>query len=340
MNTSGNHPLANRFWRCRLAALMLSCVAVLSACSGGGGGADDGSPAPPGNGGGGGVNLPSGGYIVVEDGSSLAVIDLATKLAVTVPSPSTNFDPGLGVSRNGLIADVNSDFGGGDWRIDIRSLDLNIVNSYAAGSQVLLSSSTSAAALNVDATRIAYSVNEMASEIDDTRIDRTYVYELATGNLLATFDEMSEPVFIDNGELLMRNTDDQLQVTDAGLGVPVALPLFVAPTFGAFSASPDGRYIAYEDSTGLHSQITVFDRTTGNSWIATSTPILRCVTPVFSPDGKWLAFLLGGSSAGTWLHIIPFEAGATTIIEEYGATEFHISTGDAVWVSSRYGWSN
>jgi hypothetical protein len=334
MKVLADSPCANRLWR----ALLLSCAAALYACGGSGGGGDgyDGDPSPPG---GGGTDVP-GGHLVIENSDSLAVIDLATKEVTTAPPPSTNFDPGLGVSRNGRIADVNSDFGDGEWQIDIRTLDLNIVSTYGAGSQVLLSSSTSAAALNVDATRLAYSVNEMASDIDDTRIDRTYVYDLSTGNLLATFDGMSEPVFIDNGELLMRNADEQLHVTNAALGTPEALPIHVAPTYGAFSASPDGRYIAYEDLPGLTSQITVFDRDTSDSWQATSTQILRCITPVFSPDGKWLAFLLGGSSAGTWVHIIAFEAGVTTPIEEYGDTELHISTGEAVWADSRYGWAN
>ncbi|HVL01990.1 MAG TPA: hypothetical protein VM553_19370, partial [Dongiaceae bacterium] len=268
------------------------------------------------------------------------VLDLATLQTRSIAPPDTNDDPGLGVSRTGVIADVNSDFGDGAWKIDLRSLDLGILNTYSAGSVDLLSFATSAAALNADATLIAFSVNEMTSTTDDTRIDRIYIANLVTHNYVKTIVGFEEPVFIGTGELLARDDNDRLFVFDANFANPQDLQLEVSPKHGSYSASPDGRYIAYDSSSALHSQITVYDRNTGNSWLATDTAVLGCWAPVFSPDGKWLAFLMSGSSAGTWLHIIPFEPGTTRTITDGDATEVKTATGDAIWVNASYGWAN
>ena len=75
---------------------------------------------------------------------------------------------------------------------------------------------------------------------------------------------------------------------------PARLPFVVTTRFGSFGASPDGRYIAYEKGSRLR----VYDRSTGADWQATDEFARSHYAPVFSPDGKWLAFLRSGAVAG------------------------------------------
>lgn len=173
-------------------SLLVLLTATLFACGGGCGGGNNGNtPLPKTTN----PNLPTAGHIVFENSSSLGVLDLATLQARTTKPPSTNDDPGLGVSRNGVIADVNNYSGGDKWNVDIRSLDLSIRSSYPVGPSALLSFPSSAAALGADGSLIAFSVNEMTSDTDDTRVDRICILNLVTNTGIKIIIGFEEPVF-------------------------------------------------------------------------------------------------------------------------------------------------
>jgi dipeptidyl aminopeptidase/acylaminoacyl peptidase len=236
------------------------------------------------------------------------------------------------VSRNGVIGDVWDYFGGDTWSIAIRTLNNETLANYTVDSASLLSFPTSAAALNSSASLLAYSVNEMNSTTDSTRLERTYINNLQTGALVAHLENRAEPVFVDNGELLLRN-DDRLHVYNASLQDQGALPITVNKRFGAFTASPDGRYIVYESGSRLR----VYDRTTGNHWQATDDFGRSHYAPVFSPDGQWLAFLRAGAVANAYLAIIPFVPNATRTISD--TDEVKSPNGNVFAGSGRIGWA-
>ena len=308
-----------------LLAAALWPAAKLVGCGGGGGG---GTPT-----GGGGGATPTG-KVVVKDSSAMAVVDTATGSATATSGSASNSKPGIGVSRNGFVADIRNYTGGDQWDVAILSLTLATVKTYTVSH--LGGTPTSAVALNVDATRWAYSVNEETSSSNGTRIDRTYVNDLTSGALLARLDGLSEPTFADNGELYVRSADDKLHAFDTSLHDQGALAITVAETFGAYGASPDGRYVAFENGSPVGSQISVLDRTTGTTWIATAAPVLACSVPVFSPDGKFLAFQQAGSSAGHYVHVIAFEPGTTKTIDDGSALR---TNGQLLSCSARFGWA-
>lgn len=307
------------------AGLALPVGAALVACGGGGGG---GSSTPPPGGGGGTLS----GRIVAKD-SRLWVVDGATGSNANFAATSSNTQNGVGVSRNGSIADVWGYDGGNNdpWQLTIRSLAGAVTGDYTL-QNALLSFPNSAAVLNADATRLAYSVNEMTSASNSTRIDRTYVNALPGGALLAVLDNRAEPAFADTGELLVRD-GSSLHVYNATLVDQGALAISVEQRAGAYSVSPDGRYIAFEDS----SRIRVLDRSTGNAWYATDASPRGHYAPVFSPDGAWIAFLRAGSLALRYLHAIPFTAGATTTVTDSHAVKS--SAGEIYDGTGRIGWA-
>lgn len=308
------------------AGLALPVGAALVACGGGGGGGGGTTP-PPGGGGG-----TLSGRIVAKD-SRLWVVDGATGSNANFTATSSNTQNGVGVSRNGSIADVWGYDGGNNdpWQLTIRSLAGAVINDYSVDNQ-LLSFPNSAAVLNADATRLAYSVNEMTSGSNSTRIDRTYVYALPSVTSLAVLDNRAEPAFADTGELLARD-GAALHVYNASLVDQGALAISVEQRAGAYSVSPNGRYIAFEDS----SRIRVLDRNTGNTWYATDASARGHYAPVFSPDGAYIAFLRAGSLALRYLHAIPFAAGVTTTVTDSHAVKS--STGELYDGTGRIGWA-
>lgn len=310
-------------------SLLAPTAALTVGCGGGGGG--NGKDE---NEGGGTATPPASmtGTIVTKHNNSLEVMNL-DHLVLTEyePRPSTYY-PGVGVSRNGYVADVWGDDGVGDdeWHITIMRLDGTTVDVYSVGG--VSTRPAGAAVLNADASRLAFSTSEWYSETDDRRIERTYVYDLHTFKELAVIEAFGEPVFVDNGELLLRR-DQKVHVFDANLQDGGELPIVVSPRRGAFAGSPDGRYLAYEEG---FSQIHVLDRETGATWQATSA-IRDSYSPCFSPDGKILAFLHAGSVALTYVHAIPFVSGKTTEIDDTSGLK---SAADERMVGfNRIGWA-
>lgn len=296
---------------------------ALAGCGGGGGGGDDGGS---GGGGGGGSNGPTG-LIVAKSINDLSVYNVSNGSVAAYPASSNSIRVGVGASRAGVVGDVANDSGSGQWEIvlldaktgaDIRRIVIDrpfaLVNS--------------AVAVNADATRIAFSINEPNSESDNTRVDRTLVAELATLNA-TRLEGVTDPVFM-GSELLVRN-GDRLRVLNANLDDQGDLGVTVAARIGAASPSSDGRYIAYE----REEQIWVLDRTTNQTWAATSA-VLRKFAPAFSPDGRHLAMLGGSGNAGTYVHVIAFTPNATVAVSESNIVRD--PTGSAIQASGRIVW--
>jgi hypothetical protein len=296
----------------------------LGACGGGGGGDGDGE------GGGSGSGAPSG-LIIAKSTGDLSVFNAGTRNLTTYPASSNSLRVGVGASRAGVIGDVANDGGSGQWEIvllnaktgaDIRRLAID--RSFA--------SPNSAVSVNVDATRIAFSINEPNSANDNTRVDRTFVAELAAWPSVARLEGVTDPVFM-GSELLVRSVD-RLLVLDANLNSQGDLGVTVADRFGSASPSSDGRYIACERDE----QIWVADRTTSQTWEATSA-VLRKFALVFSPDGRHLAMLGGGNTAGVYVHVVAFKPNTAipvtdTQIVESTANVRVAGTGRIAWIDA------
>jgi hypothetical protein len=174
-------------------------------------------------------------------------------------------------------------------------------------------------------------VNEPRSASDTTRIERTLVVRLSDERA-ASFDGLTDPVFAGT-ELIMR-AGDRLRLFNANLDDQGDLGVPVADRIGATSASSDGRYVAYERGE----QIWVLDRSSNQTWQATNA-VLRKFAPAFSPDGRHLAMLGGGNTAGVYVHVIPFSSGANTAVSDAQIVESSAGvrvagTGRIVWVDA------
>ncbi len=314
--------LSRRAWLAQSTTLL--AAASLSAC-GGGGGADSGA----GGGGGGGTGGPVG-LIVAKSTAELAVYNAGSRSLTAYPASSSNIRVGVGASRAGVVGDVANYNGGDTWDIvllnaktgaEIRRIPVNRPSAFPS----------SAVTVNTDASRIAFSVNEPNSASDATRVERTLVAEVATGNA-ARINGATDPVYMGN-ELLVR-VGTQLRVFNTNIDDQGDLGVAVADRIGSASASSDARYVAYERDE----QIWVVDRTTRQTWAATGA-VLRKFAPAFSPDGRHLAMLGGGNTAGVYVHVIAYAPGATVAVTDAQVVESTAGvrvagTGRIVWVDA------
>jgi hypothetical protein len=308
--------LSRRAWLAQSTTLL--AAASLSAC-GGGGSADSG----------GGTGGPVG-LIVAKSTAELAVYNAASRSLTAYPASSSNIRVGVGASRAGVVGDVANYNGGDTWDIvllnaktgaEIRRIPVTRTGAIPS----------SAVTVNTDATRIAFSVNEPNSASDATRVERTLVADLATLNA-ARINGATDPVYA-GSELLVR-VGTQLRVFNTNLDDQGELGVAVADRIGATSASGDGRYVAYERDD----QIWVVDRSTRQTWAATSA-VLRKFAPAFSPDGRHLAMLGGGNTAGVYVHVIAYAPGATVAVTDAQVVESTAGvrvagTGRIVWVDA------
>jgi WD40-like Beta Propeller Repeat len=314
------HP-TRRVWLAQSSVLL--AAASLSACGGGGGGSDGGG------GGGGGGGGPAG-LIVAKSSAELSVYNAGSRSLTAYPASSTNIRVGVGASRAGVVGDVANYNGGDTWEVvllnaktgaDIRRIAINRASAFPS----------SAVTVNPDATRIAFSVNEPNSATDTTRVERTLVVDLASLNA-ARLNGATDPVYAGN-ELIVR-VGTQLRVFNTNLDDQGELGVAVADRIGSASASSDGRYVAYERDE----QIWVVDRTTRQTWAATSA-VLRKFAPAFSPDGRHLAMLGGGNTAGVYVHVIAYAPGATAAVSDAQVVESAAGvrvagTGRIVWIDA------
>jgi Tol biopolymer transport system component len=319
-STSSLRP-SRRDWLSNVASLV--AVASVGACGGGGGDSNEG-----GGGGGGSEGDPSG-LIIAQSTAELQVFNAATRALTVYPSSSSRLRVGVGASRAGVVGLVVNE----DARV---SWDILLLNA-KTGTEVRritisrpFATATSAVSVNADATRIAFSVNEPASESDNTRVDRTLVADLATLNA-TRLEGVTEPVFM-GSELLVRN-GERLRVLNANLDDQGDLGVTATDRIGAASPSSDGRYVAYEREEGIW----VVDRTTRQTWAAT-TSVSRRIAPAFSPDGRHLAMLGGNDTAGVFLYVIAFTPNATAAVTD--ANLVKSTSGNLVSGSGRIAWVN
>jgi Tol biopolymer transport system component len=311
-------------WLAQSAALF--AAASVTACGGGGGSGD--SDGGGGDGGGGGEGSGPTGLIIAQSTAELQVFNAATRALTVYPSSSSRLRVGVGASRAGVVGLVVNE----DARV---SWDILLLNA-KTGTEVRritisrpFATATSAVSVNADATRIAFSVNEPASDSDNTRVDRTLVADLATLNA-TRLEGVTDPVFM-GSELLVRS-GERLRVLNASLDDQGDLGVPTTNRIGAASPSSDGRYVAYE----REDQIWVRDRQNGQTWQATEG-VLSKFAPVFSPDGRHLAMISSTAQAmGEFVFVIPFAPNTTTAVTN--AQSVKTPAGDSVQGSGRIAW--
>lgn len=316
-------PRAALFVPARRRLLAGGAASIALAACGGGGGASGGG----GGGGGGAV-----GRVITKTTNNLSVFAFAGAGQRQTASAGSQIRPGISASSDGVIADMWNYTGGDSWRITLRrASDFATVTggdftvTHDAGFP------TSAAAISADGTRLAYSVNEVAGGGSNARVDRVYVVEIASTSQ-SVLEGVSDPVWIGNtGELLVRSGTG-LRIFSAALADRGALPVTVQDGFGAASASPDGRYVAYERD----SQIRVHDRNGGADWLAASATVSRKSNPVFSPDGRHLGMLGRGSFALSYLQVVTFTPGAGVTVTD--ANDVKTAGGALIDGENRIAW--
>lgn len=287
---------------------------LLAGCGGGGGGA----PADDGGGGGGGGNTAPGGRLVFTNGSLVAVWNLAAAHGIEFDAGDIDDIAGGATAApdGGIVLNLEGD-----------NASFSFATFDPAGQRIglyeirrELAFQTSDVAFDAQGTRLAFSLNEVASASDGTRVDRTLVAEWPSGNLLAVLEGWEEPVWAGpSGELVVRHPEShRLRLFGATLQDQGWLAdLEVRPNVGSFGVSPDGRYLVMEDA----GRIRAWDRQTATGWVAAERlSDLHC--PCFSPDGRWLA--VHGIDLATAIptyrtyvpHLVPFVPGTTVQVDE------------------------
>lgn len=325
-------------WLTRRRALllqMLSLGAALGGCGGGGGGdaapttpTPPSPPPPP-------PPTPSGprGSLVYRNSGLVGIYNFATGTELQFdPGSSPFIDPGVSVSRDGLISASLAAPGNGDFALGFYGLDGKAMTTYTVTRDGAFQ--TSAVSFNADATRIAFSVDEPISPSNSTRDARTLIYTWPAGTPVAVLDGYEVPMWAGSaGELLVRDPQTlQLRLFNANLLDQGWLPnLTVSNLYGGIDVSRDGRYVLSENLT----RIVAYDRSTGTSWTAVedATAVTSTHSPTLSPDGRHLA-LLARDLLNFVPHVVPFAAGSTVDINSVQALSVGLAD-----CSGRMGWT-
>ena len=293
--------------------LVLGGLAMASATLWGCGGGGSSSDPAAGGAGGGGSTLQPAGSLVYRNPSVVGVYNFATQKELQFdPGAQTDIHPGVGVSRSGVVAAARQGTNSNDFAIALFGLDGKFNTSYRVNRD--LAFQTSATVFNADASRVAFSVNEPRSAADSTRIERTLIASLPSGNIIARIDGYGEPVWIGSGgELLVRDPQSNaLRLFDASYGDQGRFGDFaVIGSIGDYDASADGRYVVYGNGTN---EIFAYDRTTAKSWMCAQAPVSSLVSATFSPDGRFLA-VFATTFAYYTPHVLPFAAGVKVTVD-------------------------
>ena len=278
--------------------------ATLWGCGGGG---DSGA----GGGGGGGGALLSGSLAYRNTGVA-AVYGFGVQAETSFdPGLSPFVDPGVGVSRTGLVSVARQGQSNRNFSVAFFGRDGKLSVSYLVERE--FSFQTSAAVFNADATRVAFSVDEPASVTDTTRIARTLIASLPDGVIFAAVDGYQEPVWATGtGELIVRNSQtNTLRVFDANLADKgLVAGLVINQLIGGYDVSADGRYLVHDGG----GRILAFDRSNGTSWVAATDGTSSLRSPTVSPDGRFLA-MLARDLLNYVPHVVPFAAGSTVAVD-------------------------
>lgn len=311
----------------RRRALLTLGAAWLAGCGGGGGGGGGGSPPPAGG---------ARGTLVYANSSRVAVWNLDAGRGIEFdPGPMDDLGGGVSVAPDGTIAVM---LAGDNQSFGFATFDLAGRRTGLVTLQRELAFQTSVLAFDASGTRVAFSVNELTSPTDATRIDRTYVHRWPDGALLAVLPGWQDPVWAGaTGELVLRQPDsNRLRLFDAALQDQGWLAGLVAqPDTGSFTLSPDGRYVVLEDG----SRLLAHDRQTGTRWVAAER-ISAVFSPTFAPDGRTVAVHAIDLATATPTfftrvpHLVPFVPGTTVALD---ITIPRVDDG-IVFTADRMGW--
>lgn len=303
---------------------------MLAGCGGGGGGG--GSESPPPDPGGGGTPGAPGGRIVYRNSGVAGVWDMRSGTEVQFdPGIEPFIDPGLSVSRAGLICAARQGEANRNFGLAFFALDGRLQALYSVERE--FSFQTSAAVFNASSTRIAFSVDEPISASNDDRAARTLVFAWPSGAPLAEIDGFEEPVWAGpRDDLLVCEPDSgRVRLFDAAFVDQGYVPgLTVSTLIGGWDASPDGRYILTEDSN----LVVVHDRSDGSHWVAAEDGTSNTHAPTLSPDGRYL-MVLARDLLNYKPHVMPFERGLKVTVDS-GRHAVQVGLADC---AGRTGWT-
>lgn len=313
--------------------LMLGGVGLASSalwsCGGGGSGGDGG-----GGGAGGGGSAQPTGSLVYRNSSVVGVYSFTGQTELRFdPGAQPDVKTGMAASRSGVLAASRAGTTSTNFVIALFGLDGKLSTSYRVERE--LSFQTSAAVFNADASRIAFSVDEPRSTTDGTRIARTLIAALPSGNIIARIDGYEEPVWLGSGgELLVSNPqDNSLRLFDASFRDQGRFGDFVVSGLvGDYDASADGRYVVYGNGGN---EIMAYDRSTATRWMAAQAPTSSLVSATLSPNGSQVA-LLASTFASYTPHVLPFTNGVKVTVDQ----NVHALRNTLLQCSGRMGWAS
>jgi hypothetical protein len=301
----------------------------LTGCGGGGGGSGgDGD----GRGGGGGVTAPTGSLVYRNSGVA-AVYNFGTKTELQFnPLTAPFVKVGMSVSANKVVTSAVDGDGRTYFDVGMFGLDGKYINTLRLRRE--LATQTGAAVFNASGSRLALSLNEVTSTTNKNRISRVVVVDWPSGQVAATIDGYEEPIWLGTGgELLVRTADDRrMFVLGADLRTLTRLGNLVSSAQdGAYSATPDGRYIAYQNAVS-ESSIFAYDRNTGASWVAATVALSGIRAPVISPEGRFMA-VHSRLFLATVPHVVNFGVNVTVAVDNQYALSNTLAES-----SGRMGW--
>ena len=299
----------------------------------GGGGSSDAVAAGGGGGGGGGGAQPTGS-LVYRNGSVVGVYNFAAQKELTFdPGAQPDVKSGVAASRSGVVSSARAGTTSTNFVIALFGLDGKLSTSYRVERDV--SFQTSAAVFNADASRLAFSVDEPRSAADATRIARTLIASLPSGNIIARIDGYEEPVWIGSGgELLVSDPQSNaLRLFDANYRDQGRFGNFVVSGLvGDYDASADGRYVVYGNGGN---EIMAYDRSTSTSWMTAQAPTSSLVSATLAPNGRSLA-VFASTFASYTPHVLPFTNGVKVTVDQ----NVHALKNTLLQCSGRMGWAS
>lgn len=248
------------------------------------------------------------------------------------PASRPFLDPGVAVSRSGLVTAALDASTGTDFQLGFYSLAGTV--DRVLGVKRDATFQTSAVVFNASGTRLAFSVDEPVSVSNTTRIARTLVVSWPQAQVLAEFDRLEEPVWAGD-ELLLRDPATlRLRLVNTSLVDQGTLGSVVVDNrVGAYNASADGQVLVWQDASNPL-RVNAWDRRSGAIWVAAQDSVSDLRSPVLSPDGRFLAMLTRGVFFDT-PHVLPFASGSTVTVD----SAVHELPGAMVNANGRIGWA-
>jgi WD40-like Beta Propeller Repeat len=250
---------------------------------------------------------------------AVRVFDLATRKETIFPGVEFQ-EKGVSVSTNGTIAQMEQ--GNDTVFVRLTTLKGSLIRDFEI--QQELSFATSGVRISPDASKIAFSLNQIVDPRTSDRGEVIYVCNVAGVISCQRFAGLTDPGWTFDGLVVATNEDQtRLYLSDASYQKYAAVGPTNLSSIRTPRGTPDNQAILFGargPGAGVGVQAHALNRATQLVTQLTAEGLDK-FDPVVSPDGKWLVFgqkVCSINSAGVFLvllNAIPLNLGRTQVAE-------------------------